>query len=244
MLSIAEINVLVQSIIQSLHHHIRTLLSFVGFATLIQMINSAMGNRLCVLGIYPRSLFSVGGIVLHPWIHGGMGHLIMNAIMFLIMGSLVAVDGILIFYVVSCTIIIIGGVLVWLFGRPCLHVGASGLVLGYWGFLIAHAYADPQFISIVMSGVCLYFFWGLISNLFPSEQSISWEGHIFGFIAGILTSLYLPTATITFLHVFPNAGSEIINNMINEEPDEDIIPHFRVPSRHPSSQGGGSYRYV
>ena len=75
-----------------------------------------------------------------------------------------------------------------MFGRKALHIGMSGLIAGYFGFLLVNAYNQRTAISILLSIVTLYYFGGILFSLFPKSEKISWEGHVFGFIAGIAAS--------------------------------------------------------
>ena len=73
-----------------------------------------------------------------------------------------------------------------------IHIGASGLVMGYWGFVLVNAYHSPSFIAIAVAAVCLYYFSSLFANLMPQGEKVSWEGHVFGFLAGIITTFTYP----------------------------------------------------
>jgi len=91
------------------------------------------------------------------------------------------------FYQVSIAILLLGGFAVWLFGRKAIHVGASGVVMGYLGYLLVNSYYRPSSITIILAFACIYFFGSLLAGLFPGSKGVSWEGHVFGFIAGILS---------------------------------------------------------
>ena len=93
--------------------------------------------------------------------------------------------GVLTFYIVSIFVIVVGGFLLWLFGKRGIHIGASTLIMGYFGFLLAEAYFQLNATTIILAFICLYYFGGLVLALFPGKKHISWEGHVCGFIAGI-----------------------------------------------------------
>lgn len=101
-------------------------------------------------------------------------------LLFLIRNILVAVTLIITF---------LTGLAVWLVGRKALHIGASGLIMGYWGFLLLNAVINPSVLTVFLIIICLYYFGGFISSLLPEEGN-SWESHIFGFLAGLLTSYF------------------------------------------------------
>ena len=103
------------------------------------------------------------------------------------------------FYYISGTITVLSGFLIWLFGRRGIHIGASSLIMGYFGYLLAKAYFNVTATTIVLAGFCLFYFGGLFLSLFPgAKKNVSWEGHVFGFVSGIFVSYYLPTL-LTFV---------------------------------------------
>jgi len=155
----------------------------------IHFINQGLRYRLNNLGIIPRSRQGVIGIIVSPFLHGNTAHLIVNSLMLFVLATLVLMGGRPTFYCASAMIILISGGLTWLLARPGIHIGASGLVMGYWGYLLANSYQHPSLMTIVIAIVCLYYFGGMFLNLFPRDKTVSWEGHVFGFIAGITTSL-------------------------------------------------------
>lgn len=101
-------------------------------------------------------------------------------------------QGAYVFFISSAWIIGISGVLIWLFARSGIHVGASALIMGYLGYLMIGIYYKPTALSFVVGATCLYYFGGMLTNLFPdSNRQISWEGHVFGFVAGIATAVLM-----------------------------------------------------
>lgn len=158
----------------------------------IHVLNMLSGYRLNAFGILPRTAPGLIGIPLSPLLHGSVAHLFFNTIPFFVLSALILVNGKTLFFDVSIIIIVLGGAAVWLFGRRAMHVGASGVIMGYWGFLLLHAYQQRSFVAILLALLCLYYFSGLIFSLFPREKRVSWEGHVFGFLAGLCAS-YLIT---------------------------------------------------
>lgn len=153
---------------------------------IVHLINIAVRYRLNLLGIYPRTVHGLTGIVFAPWLHGDFNHLFFNSIPLYVLANFVLLGGVLPFFHVTVVIIGISGALIWLFSRKGLHVGASGLIMGYWGYLVSNAYYHASVITVLLVIVSLYYFGGLLSSLLPSsEAEVSWEGHIFGFIAGV-----------------------------------------------------------
>jgi membrane associated rhomboid family serine protease len=158
---------------------------------LIQLVNFLVGYRLNILGIYPRNIFGLPGIFFSPFLHGNASHLFFNTIPLFLLLNLMLTFGTDVFYRVSGFIIIVGGSLVWLFGRKGIHVGASGLIMGYLGFVLTQAYFTQSPFSLVLGGLGIYYCGGLLLNLLPQEVRTSFEGHIFGFAAGILAYFWL-----------------------------------------------------
>lgn len=183
----------VQSVITSMQHNMLFSLKIIGILWAIQIINLLTKYNLNNLGIRTRSISGLSGILFSPFLHGGFNHLFFNTIPLFVLSALVLLDGYVVFYYVSCTIIILSGLLIWLFGQRGIHVGASGLIMGYFGYLLAKAYFHITGTTIILAGICLYYFGGLVLSLFPgAKKNVSWEGHIFGLLAGIFVAYYLP----------------------------------------------------
>ncbi|MCX7121230.1 MAG: rhomboid family intramembrane serine protease [Gammaproteobacteria bacterium] len=164
-------------------------LGFVGLLLAIQIINWMLGYRLNILGIWPRKMFGWVGIPFSPFLHGNFTHLLFNSLPVFIFSNLILLQGQTIFFNVSIYIILISGFLTWLFGRKGIHVGASALIMGYLGFIVIGVYHKPSAMSVIVGVVCIYYFSGMFSNLLPAQDKrVSWEGHVFGFLAGIVTA--------------------------------------------------------
>jgi membrane associated rhomboid family serine protease len=140
------------------------------------------------LGILPRNMIGLRGILFAPFLHGGFDHLAANTIPLIVLGWLIMARSISDFFVVSIICMVVGGFGTWLFGATALHVGASGVIFGYLGFLLARYYFDRRLSSglIALFVGCSYgsVLWGVL----PSVPGISWEGHLFGFLSGILAA--------------------------------------------------------
>ncbi len=136
-------------------------------------------------GILPRTVSGLDGILWAPLLHGGFGHLASNSAPFAVLGALVMTDGIRRWGAVTAIVALGGGALTWVFARSRIHIGVSGVVFGYLGYLLAKAYFTKSLRSIVIALVVGVVYGGaLIVGLIP-RPGISWEGHAFGFMAGI-----------------------------------------------------------
>ena len=131
---------------------------------------------------------SLRGIVLSPILHGSFSHLLSNTLPLLVLGGFVALRGAKTLIGVSLFVVVLGGLLVWLVGRPAVHIGASGLVFGYFGYLLAQGWYERSFVSIVVAVAVLVLYGGIIFGALPQAGFISWEGHLFGLIAGVLAA--------------------------------------------------------
>ena len=170
---------------------LKVILSLVILIWVIELLNSLMDHRLNVYGIYPRSIENLIGIILWPFLHGNFNHLIMNSMPLLAMGYFVALRGWLIFLESTLIILILGGLGVWFFGRAAYHVGASGLVFGFFGFLITLAFYERSLKTFAIACLTVFYYGGLIFGVLPTNSFVSWEGHLFGLIAGMIAARVL-----------------------------------------------------
>ncbi len=165
-------------------------LMWLGLLWVIQIINMSSQYRLNLLGIHPRRLIGVPGIFCAPFLHGSVEHLFFNSVPLVFLLTLMQLFGEQLFIIVSLFIILVSGTAVWLLARPGIHVGASGLLMGYWGFLLVQVYSQPSVMGVIVALLCLYYLGSLWLNLFPTSRKTSWEGHLFGCLAGGLAAFY------------------------------------------------------
>ena len=150
----------------------------------------AFGGRLDELGIKPRTVRGLIGIPLHPFLHAGLGHLGANTVGLILAGWFIVNRRRRDYFLVWACATIIGGIGTWLIAPAAsLHVGASGVVMGLMGFLIARGWFERRFFAILAS-LAMAVLWGgtIIAGLFPAEGHISWQVHLFGLIGGILAA--------------------------------------------------------
>lgn len=142
-------------------------------------------------GILPRDIAGLPAIFVAPWLHHGLYHLISNSLPFIVLGSLVQWQNRRQFWSVTLFIMIGGGLGTWLFGSTGIHLGASGLIFGYWAYLITQAYYQRTFKSIAIALITIIFYGGMIFSLLDIRSHISWSGHAFGALAGLLAAKWL-----------------------------------------------------
>lgn len=152
---------------------------------IVEVVNFLLGHRLTSWGIFPRSFGGLIGIPLAPFIHASFWHAVSNTIPLAILGALTIAAGRSRFWAVTLGVIIFSGVGVWLFARSAHHVGASGLVFGYFGAILATAVFKRTILSIVIAIVTITLYGGILWGILPTRSYISFEGHLFGLIAGI-----------------------------------------------------------
>jgi membrane associated rhomboid family serine protease len=148
------------------------LFSLVALMWVLEVVDLALDHRLDRYGIEPRDVDGLDGVVAAPFLHVGFGHLIANTIPFAVMGAVIALDGPRRLVAVTVLVGLISGLGTWLVAAEgTIHVGASGIVFGYATYLIARG------------GV-------LLGGLEP-QRGISWQGHLFGAIGGVVAASLL-----------------------------------------------------
>lgn len=173
--------------VQKSELYIKPWLAILGIIWCVNIINWLLGSKLNILGIYPRSGHGIIGILFSPFLHQNIAHLIFNSVPLFILGLVIlASKGVITFCWITVVIALLEGIGVWLFGRKGLHIGASGIISGYFGYILMLAYAEPSVITIVLAVLAIYYFGGILLGLFPTQKAISWEAHLFGFLAGVL----------------------------------------------------------
>lgn len=160
---------------------------FIVLIWLIEVVDQLLfRGALDSLGIRPRTVAGLWGILLAPFLHGGFPHLIANTGPLLILGSIVMLSrSIRDFFTISFIVALIGGLGAWLIGsRFSVHLGASGLIFGYFGFLLLSAYFERSCRAIALAAVVLFLYSSIIWGVLPQGGGISWQTHLFGFLGG------------------------------------------------------------
>ena len=158
----------------------------------VEVVNAIDNYRLDSGGIQPREIDGLDGIVWAPFLHASWGHLIGNTVPFVILGVVIALGGLVRVALVTLIVAGIGGLGVWLFGPGnTVHVGASGVVFGYAGYLVARGFFSRSVLHLA-TGALVAVIWGgtLVASLVPRD-GISWQGHLFGGIGGIVAARLL-----------------------------------------------------
>ncbi|MGW0181742.1 rhomboid family intramembrane serine protease [Nocardia sp. NPDC003345] len=143
-------------------------------------------------GIQPRDADGLDGILFAPLLHGGWDHLIGNTLPVLVLGFLTLATGIRRGLAATAIIWIVAGIGTWLTGgENTVHIGASSLVFGWLTYLICRGWFLRQAGQIVLGLVVLALYGSLLWGVLPSDGQISWQGHLFGAMGGVLAGWVL-----------------------------------------------------
>lgn len=157
-----------------------------------ELIDLAPGVDLDEYGLRPRDPDGLVGIGASPFLHAGFGHLASNTIPFLLMGFVIALGGAMRVVLVTVIVALVGGLGTWLLAPGAtLHVGASGLVFGYAGYLLSRGFFNRRVLDLAVAlMVALVWGGGLLVGLVP-QAGVSWQGHLFGAVGGIVAGRVL-----------------------------------------------------
>ena len=162
----------------------------------IAFLLTCFNKNLLILGIIPRKIYGLPGILFAPFLHANFNHLFFNTIPLAVLSSFILTNGLLYYILVTALITILSGFAIWCFAKNGIHIGASALITGYWGFLVSSIYQHTTTTTLILGGLSLYYFAGIFLGIFPRERGVSWEGHLFGLLAGVATSYLLSNQAI------------------------------------------------
>lgn len=170
--------------------------TLVALATLlwgVHIVNIGLfDSRLVLQGIYPRQLNELDGILWAPLLHGNFRHLLANTLPLITLGGLIMLGKAEDFWPVTIISALISGLGTWLIGAPnSVHVGASGVIFGYFGYLLLRGYFDRSAFAVTSSVLVIIFYGSFLWGVLPNQPGVSWEGHLFGFLGGCLSAWWL-----------------------------------------------------
>jgi membrane associated rhomboid family serine protease len=167
--------------------------SFLAAMWALELIDWALpGQPLDVWGIRPRDTDALGGILFAPFLHVNFGHLIANSIPFAILGWLVMFRSTRDFFRVFIVTLLVAGLGTWMFGTPgTVHIGASGIVFGFIGFLLTRGVFEKSLFWLVLGVVVAILYGGALWSLVFIAKDVSWSGHFFGFAGGVFAAWQL-----------------------------------------------------
>jgi membrane associated rhomboid family serine protease len=183
---LSELSQEIEQFTETSKQYIPTMLTLLAGLWLFNYVNWKTGSKLNRYGIWPRHAQGLPGILFAPFLHANFNHLLFNSVPLFFLGLFVMTLGLTEFYIATVVIVLVAGLGVWIFGRNGIHIGASALIAGYFGYVLASAYQHPTISSLFCAAIAMYYFGGILFSLFPTEATVSWEGHLIGFLAGLL----------------------------------------------------------
>lgn len=162
---------------------------WVGLLWVLEFIDQASGNALDSFGIEPRRTDELVDVVPAAFMHFGFEHLTANTVPLLILGFLAALRGTGRFLAVALIIIVTSGLGVWLIAPDGSNTaGASGLIFGLFGYLLVRGFVDRRITDVALGAVVAVFYGSILWGVLPTEAGISWQGHLFGLVGGVLAA--------------------------------------------------------
>lgn len=169
--------------------------AFIAILWVIKFAEVIFDFELTFMGNYPLEFSSLIGIVTSPLIHGDFNHLISNTfsllILMIFLFSFYKQSAIKILAVIW----LVGGLMVWLLARSSFHIGASGLVYGLCSFFFFSGIIGRDRKSLTLALIVVFLYSGLVVGLFPVKERVSWEGHLFGAVSGLIAAFIFTDRT-------------------------------------------------
>lgn len=165
------------------------LLASVGVIWAVSLVAFYVPKLQYQLALLPRRLDGLPGVLGMPFVHDSYGHLFANTLPLLVFGAMLVARGVRYFLGVALAVALLGGLALWAFGRTAAHIGASGVVFGLFGFLVVRGLYERRLTSIAITVfVTLTYGLSMLFGLVPLAGRVSWEGHLFGLLAGIVVA--------------------------------------------------------
>ncbi len=215
-------------------------MTFVGILWLVRITESLLSFDLGVLGIHPRSLAGTVGIITGPLVHGDFQHLMSNSLPLIFLGI-----GVFYFYNKIALEVFFGiyfftSLWVWIVARDAYHIGASGIVYGLASFLLFSGFFRKDSRSIAISLIVIFLYGGMAYGLFPVNEGISWESHLLGSLAGLISAFFyrrhrlsteeLPMAVEQVPPSSPGPTDSVFSNTL-PDPNRTIRYHYKSNRR-------------
>ena len=167
-------------------------LALIAFCWAVFVLNNLiLDGQLNQYGIRPRHIGGLAGIIWAPFLHGSLRHLMANTLPLTLLGAILCLRGRNEFGIVTVVGVVLSGALTWLIGRNAYHIGASGLIFCFFGYLASLAFFERKIGTLLLSIVCIVGYGGIVRGMLPTSSAVSWEGHLAGFISGITLAWFL-----------------------------------------------------
>lgn len=169
-----------------------TVVVFAAVLWAVHLVNAATGFFLIgLLGIVPREVEGLDGVVFAPLLHADAGHLFSNTLPLLVLGFLAFLEGARRFLVAVGASWLASGLGVWIFGGG-VTIGASGVVFGLFAYLLVRGFYNRDWKQIALAVLLFLMYGSLLWGVLPQFGSnISWQAHLFGALGGVLAALIL-----------------------------------------------------
>ncbi len=174
---------------RSVKSQVQLLLFILALMWILEAIDTVVGGRFNLLGIRPRSIDGLIGIIFAPLLHGSFEHLAANSVPFAVLGWFILARSRDEFWLVTLIVWLVSGLGAWAFGAShSIHIGASGVIFGYFGFLLFRGVFDRNWLSLFLAVIVIAIYGPIIYGVLPLQIGISWQGHLFGFVGGALAA--------------------------------------------------------
>ena len=157
---------------------------------LAHLANIALSGAMTrTLGLIPRRLDGLDGVFAMPFLHGNWEHLWANTAPLLILGAVILTLAPRRFWPATIICVVLGGLLIWIFARGHNHIGASALVFGWFGFLVALGVLERSATAALGAALAIVAYGAqTVLGLMPGDARVSWDGHLAGLAAGFLAA--------------------------------------------------------
>jgi membrane associated rhomboid family serine protease len=182
-------NLMIRTAAEKLKPRMKLLGGLLALMWAVFLATALSGGVLLSLGVIPRTAIGLRGILFAPFLHGSLAHIVANSIPFFVLGWLVMLRDSGHFLPVTLFAMVGSGLAAWLLGAPgSVHIGASGVIFGYLGFLILAGWYERSVASILLSVLVIVLWGGMVIGVLPGQNGISWQAHLGGFIGGVLAA--------------------------------------------------------
>ena len=161
------------------------LVAWILIAWMVELVDKQTSFNLDQYGIEPRDLVGLRGVLLSPWLHGSWQHLLANTVTFLGLGVIMILVGGRRFLSITWYLVLLSGLGTWIIARGGVHIGASGLIYGYFGYILGRAIWERRILWIIFGILVAVIYGGMIGGVLPGKAGISWEGHLAGLLGGV-----------------------------------------------------------
>ena len=170
-----------------MHKRFTPIVTLVAICWLMFVVNNLLWHgQLDRYGVIPRQIGSLPGIIWAPFLHASFSHIVANTLPLLVLGGIICARSNSEFGIIAVAGALLTGGLTWIFARSASHIGASGLIFCFFGYIASLACFQRTFGTLVISAVCLLLYGGMLKGIVPTSTPVSWESHVAGLVAGIV----------------------------------------------------------